>query len=274
MLTAINEASTQAVYPVSSRMPTSSLWATCPFADLQAGTRDGWTYWNDFVDDGYALANNQTVTRVGRGVYAATAATAGTTLTQLATAPYGVLSLNATTDNEDVVLMALGGANTAGQVVFTSGKKFWFEARIKAVNITDSKFGIFCGLAEEGLCATTAVIGADGALTDKDYVGFHRLEADGDKLDIVYNTAAAGDSPVSVLADAVTLVADTYVKVGIYCDGATVYFYADGSLLGSVALSAAGFPDGEEMAFYFVLMAAHADDASAQIDWIRAAQLR
>jgi hypothetical protein len=251
-----------------------NVFSNLPAAQITAGEIDGVYYINDFTEGGYTLANNQTVTALARGVYGATAATAGSTITHLATAPYGVISLNTTTDNEDAMIMFLGGANTAGQLVVSAGMKLWFSVRLKTVNITDSKYGLFVGLAEEGLCATTAVIGADGALTDKDYIGFHRLEADGDKFDIVYNTAGGGGQVVH-LADAVTIVADTYLELSIYGDGTSLYFYANGVQVGTaLAYAAAKVPDGEELAGYVVQMAAHADDASTQIDRVIAANVR
>ena len=255
----------------ASRMPTAGLWATCPEDAIARQQVDGLVYFNDFTEGGYTLANNQTVTHLARGVYGATAATAGSTISQLATAPYGVVSLNTTTDNEDAMIMILGGANNAGQIVLEAGKRFWLSCRIKTVNITDAKYGIFVGLAEEGLCATTAVIADTGALADKDYIGFHRLEADGDKFDIVYNTASGGGQVVH-LADGITIVADTYMYLDMYCDGTSIYFYANGVQVGTaLALATAKVPDGEEMAFYAVQMAAHADDASTQIDQVKIA---
>jgi hypothetical protein len=54
-----------------------------------------------------------------------------------------------------------------------------------------------------------------------------------------------------------------------------VYFFANGvQLATSVELTATDFPDGEEMCFYFGIMLGHADDASAQIDWVKIAQQR
>jgi hypothetical protein len=117
------------------------------------------------------------------------------------------------------------------------------------------------------------VIAAAGTLTDKDLVGFWRLEGDGDKLDLVHNTAGGGG--ISTLAaDAVTLVADTWIKLGVYCDGTTVYFYANGVLVNSVALTATNFPDGEEMALYFAITMAASEAMTASIDWIKVAEQR
>lgn len=255
----------------AGRGPSPLIWANCPVMDYILNPQLGMHYFNDFHAENAVLTNNKTVQQISGSICGFTAATSGSNIAMNADEPTGVITLKTTTDNEDAGICILGGLNTAGQVKFTSGKKLWFEARIKSLNITDSKFGIFCGFAEEGLCATTALISDAGALPDKDYVGFHKLEADGDKLDTVHRKA--GGAAVSVKTDAITLVADTYKKIGIYCDGTTVYFYADGVLLADTALlETATFPTAEELAFYFVAMAASADDAESSIDWVRIAQ--
>ncbi|MCP4541699.1 MAG: hypothetical protein GY832_31590 [Chloroflexi bacterium] len=254
----------------AGRSPSPLIWDDCPWLQFQLGADDGLTYFNDFHDGNYVLANNQTVTDLGQGVSGFTAATGGSTISMNADEPVGALTLNSTTDDEDAGICILGGLNTAGQVKFVSGKKFWFEARVKSLNITDARFGIFCGFAEEGLNATTSLIGANDALPDVDYVGFHKLAADGDKFDTGHRKNAG--AAAAVKADAVTIAADTYKKLGIYCDGTTVTFYADGVALADTCLLAtATFPTGEELAFYFVAMNAHGDAAESTIDWVRIA---
>jgi hypothetical protein len=227
-------------------------------------------YFCDF-NGNLVLANNQTATLLDQGVMGFTGATEGSTISQLATDPNGAVVLATTTDNESVGISCLGGNNAAAQFVLTSGKKAWFEARIKTVNITDAKYGLFCGFAEEGLLAEGGLLDDADALADKDYIGFVRIAADGDKLDTVHRKATG--AAVVVKADAVTVAANTYIKVGFYCDGTTVTFYADGvALADTCALATATVPTAEEMAFYFILNAAHGDDCSATIDWVRIAR--
>lgn len=257
----------------ATRMPTPALWKNCPAQELADGTKDGFLFWDDFTQNGLVLANNNAAgVWLQGGWVGQTAATAGTTISTITTKPYGVVHLETTTDNEDAIISNLCGKNTAGMVNFVSGQRVWFEARVSNLNITDSKFNFFVGFAEEALCDTTELITASDAMADKDFVGFQRVFADGDKLDIVYNTASGGGATTG-LADAVTLVADTFVKVGIYCDGTTVYYYLDGTLSGTTTLlSATNFPNGEEMAFYCGIMAGHGDTCSAEIDWVKVAQ--
>ena len=255
----------------AGRGPSPLIWDTCPVLGYAANPTDGMVYFNDFQGN-YALANNQTATLLDAGVMGFTGATAGSTIDQETDEPNGSLTLNSTTDNESCGISVLGGKNAAAMFVFTAGKKSWFEARVKFVNITDAKIGGFIGFAEEALLSEGGLIADDGTLTDKDLFGFFRVEADGDKLDTVHNTASGG-GVTTLQSDAVTLEADTYKKIGFYCDGTTITLYADGVALGTtVALAATNFPDGEEMAFYMVLNEGSGDDASMTIDWVRIAR--
>ena len=254
----------------TGRGPSVGLWSTCPWMDYAMDPTKGMAYFNDF-NGSHALANNQTKTYLAGGVSGFTGATAGSTISNIATDPNGVLKLATTTDNETVAIQVLGALDTAGQFVLTSGKKSWWETRIKAKNITDAKFGLFCGFVEPGTLAQDGVMTTTGTLQDKDYIGFLRVEADGDKLDTVHRKASG--AAVVIQADAVSLVADTYIKVGAYCDGTTVTFYANGEALTSTCLLAtATVPTGEEMAFQFILNAGHGDDCDAHIDWVRVAR--
>lgn len=255
----------------AGRGPSPLIWDGCPVLNFIMDPTQGWVYFNDFITNGVVLAANQTVTRLGDGVLACTAATAGTVITTEADAREGEVKLETTTDNEDCIISMLGGVHTSGHVTFEAGKQTWFEARVKNLNITDAKFGVFCGFAEEGLVATTTLIAAAGTMANKDYIGFHSLEADGDTFDTVYNTAAGGGSTLK--GDAVTIAADTYTKLGMYCDGSIIRFYANGvELADTLALATANVPNGEELAFYFGIMSAHGDLCSASIDWVRVAQ--
>lgn len=252
----------------SGRGPSPLIWDTCPVLDYFLDPTKGHAYFNDFQGD-YVMAQNTTATHMDNGVSGFTAANGGT-ISVLTTDPNGAIALLATADNESTGISVLGGKNSAGFFVFTSGKKSWFEARLKFNVVDNTKFGVFVGFAEEALLAENGTLVDAGTMADKDYFGYMRLEADGDRFDIVHNTAGGGGMS-TVLADAITLAKDTYVKVGFYCDGTTVYTYADGDLVASssVALAATNFPDGEEMAFYAVVNCCHADDAIMTLDWVR-----
>lgn len=250
----------------------SPFWESCPIDLIQKGAVDGFYYFNDF-NGNYVLANNKTVQHLDSGVAGYTAATAGTTISMPADEPTGVAILNSTTTTEDAGISALGGLNTAGQVLLT-GRKTWIEGRVKVGPDAAGKDDVaaFFGLAEEALTAAGGVLAATGAMTDKDYLGFLHTLAD-EKWDGVYNTAGGGAAVIHA-ADAHASVADTYVKLGIYCDGTSVYFFVNGVQVGTaLALTAAEVPDDQEMAFYFVHMNVGGDTSEAGIDWVGIAQL-
>ncbi len=156
-------------------------------------------------------------------------------------------------DEEAVVLSQL---NAGIQITHNTKREVAFEVRVKASTIADTKNGFFLGLWEPLEPTATSHIADAGTLADKNFIGFHRLEGDGDKVDIVYK--ADGQTQQS-FTDAQTLVADTFVKLGFYFDGrATLRFYLNGveyetARLDKDDLTAATFPDDVNLAPVLVL---------------------
>lgn len=260
-----------AVPSATARNFSAAIWETCPWNEIVSGAVRGHAYFNDFLGH-YDLAANQAITGLSEGISGFTDATGGAIITTpLTDEPYGALQLESTTDNEGAMICT--GSGVVGNYVLSSTTKLWMEARFKKLNTTVTKMNVFVGFAEEALVATLGLIANTGELTDKDFVGFHNAEDGGATMDTTWNTAAGATSPVVEGAAAVPLVADTYKNVGMYCNGTTCYFYADGVVLDdSIAIATADFPNGEEMAFYFALLAAHGDLCSAQMDYVRIAQ--
>ena len=102
-------------------------------------------------------------------------------------------------------------ANTKGLV--------GFEARVATSTITSTKHGFFLGVIDTTGMTAISPIAADGTLANVNFVGFHRLEGDGDAIDCVYK--ADGITQVTSIADAHVLVVDTFVKLGFWCDPVT-----------------------------------------------------
>lgn len=121
----------------------------------------------------------------------------------------GYILLGSDGDNEGASIRQVNGPFKISRAT----KALAFEAAIRTSTIADTKHGIFCGLMEDTAASATVPIAAAGTLADKNFVGFHRLEGDGDMLDLVYK--ADGVTQVTVVADAITLVADTLVKIGM-----------------------------------------------------------
>jgi hypothetical protein len=188
----------------------------------------------------------------------------------------GALAFSSDGDNEGAALHTY-----AAPFKLTSTlKRFWFEARFKTSTIADTKHGIFVGLCESLGLSTAQPLDTAGAVMDKNLIGFHRLEGDGDKLDIVWK--ADGQTAVTLLADAVTLVADTFVKVGFTFDpdretGKRLIFYYDGTEITTYGtgtqMAAVTFPSDICLGFIFGVMNATASTpGNSTLDWWQAAQ--
>lgn len=92
-------------------------------------------------------------------------------------------------------------------------RAFAMEVVLQTSIIDDTEHGFFVGLMDNTAATATSPIAAAGTLANVNFVGFHRLEGDGDKLDLVYK--ADGVTQVSQFTDAITLVAATDVRLGL-----------------------------------------------------------
>lgn len=246
------------------RGPSKSLWRGCRTLDFIQNPEAG-VY--QFYDHFPLVAANTAATSYG-DLQAYTGATAGSDITDAGIVGGGV-KLESTTDDQGAAIRGL----PAFKIALGQGR-LWFEARFKQVNITDSKFNLFCGLIETGSVAATLPLTTSDAMADKNFVGFQRVFADGDALDSTYK--ADGVTQVTVGADAITTVADEFVKVGMFFDGTDLHFYKNGIRLADKKTipSAAGtdFPNDAVLGICFGIMLGHGDTASATIDWIACAQ--
>ena len=254
--------------------PTPAIWDDCPVLEIIQDPGKGWYYFNDFTS--YPILANGATSYVGSGCGWFTAATAGKTA-GVVDDPAGVVQLFMSDDNEGGGLVCCNDDNQSGLIYLnaTTPKGLWIEARLKHVNITDSRANVFVGIAEEALNAAGGITVNDGTTSDKDYIGFWRDEDDGDKYDLIHNTAGGG-GVTALSADACTLVADTYHKVGmkLVSGDKTLTLYYNGEPIKTVELDATNVPDGQEMAFYIQMMAANDADFYVEVDWIRICQLR
>lgn len=186
----------------------------------------------------------------------------------------GGVTLAADGDNEGVSI---------GQMVYPyqisrSHEKLWFEASVKFSTIADTKFGAFIGLIDASALSATVPIAADGTLADENLVGWHRLEGDGDKVDAVYK--ANGVTQVTVEADAGTLVADTWIKLGFKWDPDDNYklkFHVDGAFVDSYTMATADgtdFPNDVRLGIVIAMLNATATTpGSMSIRWLQVAQI-
>lgn len=252
----------------TSRGFSANVWGDCPILEIMRDPGKGIYFFDDLVATGNVAAGAE----AQYGIYKGFASTGGS-VTE-GTDIFGTKVLSSDGDDEGASL-----ATVSKPFNIARGKgRFWFEARIKTSTITDTKHGIFVGLIDTSTLSATVPIAAAGTLADENFVGFHRLEGDGDMLDTVYK--ADGVSQVSVQTDAITLVADTYVKVGMTFDPNTykLKFFKNGVPLSTTYTVVAGagtdFPNDVNLGLCIaVLNATGTTPGNSTIDWWGAAQL-
>mgnify|MGYP006052756233 FL=1 len=243
------------------------IWKDCPIRELKDGTVEGWIFEDDFCNPHPVAAGAEGLA----GDYYGFADTGGTVA--LADEVGGAVTLSSDGDNEGASLRMKG---RPFQISRSHGK-LWFECRLKTSTITDTKHGFFVGLTDSLTLSATVPIAAAGTLADENFVGFHRLEGDGDKVDCVYK--ADGVTQVTVEADAGTLVADTYIKLGMVYNPDTyvLTFYVNGVAVDTytvVAAAGTDFPNDVRLGLVIaVLNATASTPGSTTIDKWRCAQL-
>lgn len=263
----------------SNRGFSPRIWADCPVDEWPFDNNSGIIFSDEFLTGNTATIGTDT-NFAGRWVVGGT----GTgTVTILADALGGQCRLRTgtTADNENNMQLSVGSAFSIDS---SPAKKLWYEARVKVASIADSKASILVGLAQAAATGADGLLGdtQDGtlanALADIDALGFLRYDADGDKFDIVYKKN--GQTAQTVLADAVTLVADTFIKVGFKFDytnpaARRITFYANGvdvaTYVTNTMITAATFPEGEGMTPTFVVKTDEAAANDLVIDWVQIA---
>lgn len=187
----------------------------------------------------------------------------------------GVLSMvTAGTDNMENYVQ-IGHANSF-RIDHTSGNTgtVRFEARVATNTVADNGAALFVGLGTGPVAANYLVDDTGELISSKGFVGFQRLQDDGDKMDIVYQ--AAGQTKQTVVANAVSLTADSYVNLGFIADTSGIRFYVDGvkqsATVTTSDIAAATFPEGEALAPVLLQKNGSATATSVFCDWVWAVQ--
>ncbi len=199
-------------------------------------------------------------------------------------ADLGVLSLTpGTTDNNEVYMQ---GANAEGAQMEClesgglTGRPFAVEFRVAFPNVTNGNN--FVGLAEPGAAAANFFTDA-AAFVDKDLIGFHRAEGDGDDIDFVWNKAGGSVQTISDILTGIT--ADQFYTLGfrydppgsdLTNDTGSISIYADNTEFGtkvtSANLSAATFPAAQLLSLMLACKNSSTTAASLDVDWVAFAQ--
>lgn len=165
-------------------------------------------------------------------------------------------------------------SNAANQ----DGKCMW-EFRITVESITDNALAYFVGLGS-GPVATAHLADTTGLLnTAQNFIGFKVNVDDGNKMDIVYQ--AAGQSIQTVLANAITLAVNTYVKPGMVYDPSEtddkkIKFFKDGvelnAYVNTTQIDAATFPEDVGLVPMILTKTPPAAEVPTKADWVAWAQ--
>lgn len=261
-----------------SASPSASLWHQVD-AD---GERHGiWRdYWNGF--DGSHGADQAALPTTVAAYYGGLVFTdTGGTFTPTGTAG----------ENGDIKVSSDGtneGANwSQGVQPFSffrhANNELVFECRLKTSTIANDKHGIFVGLMESHTQSATVPIAAAGTMADANFVGFWRLEGDGDYVDTTYK--ANGVTQVIVKSDAHILVADEYIKLGMRFNHGGDYklrFFVNGAELADTKTvpdedpeDGTDFPNDVQLGcVYAMLNATSSTPGDTHLSWIRCAQKR
>lgn len=195
-----------------SRGQSGLLWKDCPGGDLNIDLNRGYFFLDDFLD-------------LPTGKYTATQATTGTFALSDEEGGVALADSGSTTEAQGINVQ-LG--STVGEFAATqTAGKLWFEARVKASDITDSGTQkgpeFFCGLS----AIDTSVIAAS-ANSSTDHIGFESVSDDNVLL---FHTENGGNRTSST-ATIHTFADDEYVKLGfrvtnqskieVYVNGAKV----------------------------------------------------
>lgn len=250
----------------SKRGPSPGLWGLLDWRSVRDDMSLGYFYETDFLDFP-VMATTATAAGPYKPIF-----DAGNTIALSATATGGVVALTTDgTDNDECYLEFGGGKG--GLVKFTKGfGKLAFETTIKLSTVTDDKMSVFIGLCEENAAAANFITDDTGVLTVKDTVGYQILPADGNAFDAIHQTASG--ALVTVEAATTAVVADTWIKLGIYYDDEeTVGYYVNGVLVASCDPDDTNFPDGEEMGVFWGFKNTAAAAATLSIDNFRICQI-
>ena len=267
--------------PVAPLSPSPSIWGSCPVESLMLDPSVG-TYIFERWDRVQQRATMVT-TQNSNGYYplldtgstiTGSTATTPTTKATWGVRDYMILSGDGT-DNDQTSMMYSGMTDTpTGLAVLDTGYgKMWYETVVTVTSVVTNAYpNILVGLRDITATANEDMSDAGTDIADIDYVGYAVWQDDGDALDAIYQTT--GSAFATVKATAGTLVASTWVRLGITFDDPTVTYWVDGANVGTVDINTSGFPDGEALTpFWLAKVGTSGTATTMNVGWWRFAQL-
>jgi hypothetical protein len=255
----------------TNRGPSPGIWGDCPILSILDGSMAGIMMIDDFTQGG--LITSPTTSAALVGLPFSGFGSAGSTITYSDELGGGIV-IAETTDDEGASFFSLSHCFQMG---LTKGP-LWFEARIKPSHTATTEQAMFLGLHDSTAKSITVPLGAAaGAMSDANYVGFHKLETDLTSIKTVYK--ANGVTGVTLQTCTSALTAASYVKLGFRKDvNGLLTFYINNlpqtttfQILNDLGT---GFPGDVTMApCLAMILGAAASDNTITMDWWRCVQL-
>jgi hypothetical protein len=244
----------------TTRHPSTAIWQQLDALSEREGRTFG--LWDDFAT--FPVTWGTTQGNWGRYKTFGSSGAAGTDGDTVG----GVLVMTEATADES---MALATTGLPFQIVNTGGM-LGFEARIKTSSVANTAHNTIIGLMDQRTLIVGDPIDIAGVLISTlNFVGFQRVEADGDAMDFTFQEN--GETQVIVKADAVALAADTFVKVGFLFEPQRkllTYFVngVPGTTTKTISDTAGDtFPNDVRLGLVFAHMAAATSPGTDSIDW-------
>ena len=258
----------------NGRAKSPAIWGDCPVLSILDGSVAGMILDDDFCQGGLLTSPSTSAALVGMPYSGF--GSSGATVTYSDEIGGGI-TLSETTDNEAASIFSLSHCFQLG---LTKGP-FWFEARIKPSLTATTEQGMFIGLHDSTAKSVTVPLGAAaGAMSDANYVGFHKLDTDLTSIKTVYKANTVTGVTLETCTSALTLA--TYVKLGFKKDAeGLLSFYIDGlkqgttyQILEDAPVLDTAFPCDVTMApILAIMLGAAASDNTMIMDWWRCVQL-
>lgn len=258
----------------TDRGPTASVWRDCPWEQIKSGHTAGIAVMHDFETGGKLTVPTTEAALVGLPLNGFGSSGSTIAYSQVR-GDGGALILAETTTQEGFILR-----DVAAPFHLSSGAgDFWFETRIKPLLIATNEMAFIAGLMDTtAASATVPLTMTTGAIADVNFVGFHKPVANTTAFDTTYkaNTVTA----VEVNSDVGTLVADTYVKLGMRFTTSNnkLAFYINGVKQASTKTlpndTGTDFPADVALGWVVgMCVGSAASDNELHVDWVRVCQL-
>jgi hypothetical protein len=207
----------------------------CPIEDMLYDNNKGCIIRDDFVALNGSTSTTQSVIASGQNIYTTYQTSGHGAFKNLnATGGRGVAALYTDGNAQQDELSVVMGDGVTGLVrTYDATTKWWFEARVQLSLVTMAS--IFVGLMDGSVgIATDALTDSTGVPGSGNWIGFKVIEAAKTSLVAFHQTT----TNATAIGTAATIAASTWYKLGLRFDGTSLYWYLNGTLIGSELITA------------------------------------